>query len=225
MNELIETLRESTLFKGFGNEDLSRLLAGIGYRVSAYSRDQVIALEGDDASSVGIVLEGIIEVQKIYPSGRAIVISRLLRGDIFGEAIIFSRKKIYPATIVSSGSSRVLYLSEADILRLCASNSKFLYNFMGILSNKILMLNEKLKSLSYQTIRQKIANYLAEEYKKQKNPKLKMPVSRREMAEQFGIPRPSLSRELISMKHDGLIDFDRKTITIQDMEALEDLLL
>jgi CRP-like cAMP-binding protein len=52
-----------------------------------------------------------------------------------------------------------------------------------------------------------------------------MPVSRREMAEQFGIPRPSLSRELISMKHDGLVDFDRKTITIQDMEALEDLLL
>lgn len=225
MNELIETLRESDLFKGFGNADLSRLLAGTGYRISAYSRDQVIALEGDNASSVGIVLEGIIEVQKIYPSGRAIVISRLAKGNIFGEAIIFSHKKIYPATIVSSGSSRVLYLSEADILRLCAADSKFLYNFMGILSNKILMLNEKLKNLSYQTIREKIASFLAEEYKKQKNLELKMSVSRREMAEQFGIPRPSLSRELVSMKKDGLIDFDRQTITILDMEALEYLLL
>ena len=39
------------------------------------------------------------------------------------------------------------------------------------------------------------------------------------------IPRPSLSRELISMKKDGLIDFDRQTITIKDMEALEDILL
>jgi CRP-like cAMP-binding protein len=52
-----------------------------------------------------------------------------------------------------------------------------------------------------------------------------MSVSRREMAEQFGIPRPSLSRELVSMKKDGLIDFDRQTITILDMEALEYLLL
>ncbi|HZX45664.1 MAG TPA: Crp/Fnr family transcriptional regulator [Clostridia bacterium] len=224
MNELIETLRESTLFKGFGNADMSRLLAGTRYRVSAYSRNQVIALEGDDASSVGIVLEGIIEVQKIYPSGRAITISRLSRGDIFGEAIIFSRKKIYPATIVSTGSSRVLFLSGADILRLCATNAIFLNNFMGILSNKVLMLNERLKNLSYQTIREKIASYLAEEYKKQKNLKLKMLVSRREMAEQFGIPRPSLSRELVSMKKDGLIDFDRQTITILDIEALEDIL-
>ena len=225
MIELIETLRESALFKGFGNADLSKLLAGTRYRVSAYSKDQVIALEGDDASSVGIVLEGMIEVQKIYPSGRAIIISRLGRGDIFGEAIIFSRKKIYPATIVSSGSSRVLFLSEADILRLCATNSKFLYNFMGILSNKILMLNEKLKNLSYQTIREKIASFLAEEYKKQKTLKLRMSVSKKEMAEQLGIPRPSLSRELISMKKDGLIVFDRQTITILDMEALEDILL
>ena len=224
MNELIETLRESTLFKGFGNADMSRLLAGTRYRVSAYSRNQVIALEGDDASSVGIVLEGIIEVQKIYPSGRAITISRLSRGDIFGEAIIFSRKKIYPATIVSTGSSRVLFLSGADILRLCATNAIFLNNFMGILSNKVLMLNERLKNLSYQTIREKIASYLAEEYKKQKNLKLKMLVSRREMAEQFGIPRPSLSRELVSMKKDGLIDFDRQTITILDIKALEDIL-
>jgi CRP-like cAMP-binding protein len=96
---------------------------------------------------------------------------------------------------------------------------------MGILSNKILMLNEKLKNLSYQTIREKIASFLAEEYRKQKTLKLRMFISRKEMAELFGIPRPSLSRELVSMKKDGLIDFDRQTITILDMEALEDLLL
>jgi CRP-like cAMP-binding protein len=225
MKALVSTLCRSALFKGFGEEDLSKLLEGIRHSVSSFSRDQVVALEGDYASSVGIVLEGIIEIQKTYPSGRSITISRLTGGDIFGEAIIFSRKKCYPATIVSSGNSRVFFLSEADILRLCSTNSVFLNNFMGVLSNKILMLNEKLKSLSYQTIREKIASYLAEEYKKQKSPIIRVPFSRRELAEQFGIPRPSLSRELISMKRDKLIDFDKHTITIKDMEALEDILL
>ncbi|MGI6703441.1 MAG: Crp/Fnr family transcriptional regulator [Clostridia bacterium] len=225
MNVLIEALTESWLFKGFGEGDLSKLLGGTRYRVSSFTRDQVIALEGDDASSVGIVLEGTIEVLKTYPSGRSITISRLTRGDIFGEAIIFSHQKSYPATIISSGSSRVFFLSEPDILQLCATNPKFLNNFMGMISNKILMLNERIKSLSYQTIREKIASYLTEEYMKQKTPVIRMTVSRREMAEHFGIPRPSLSRELISMKKDGLIDFDRQTITIKDMEALEDILL
>ena len=57
MNVLIEALTESWLFKGFGEGDLSKLLGGTRYRVSSFTRDQVIALEGDDASSVGIVLE------------------------------------------------------------------------------------------------------------------------------------------------------------------------
>jgi CRP-like cAMP-binding protein len=44
------------------------------------------------------------------------------------------------------------------------------------------------------------------------------------MSEQFGTTRPSLSRELINMKDDELIAFDKKTITIIDLEALEETL-
>ena len=38
----------------------------------------------------------------------------------------------------------------------------------------------------------------------------------------MGVARPSLSRELISMKNDGLIDFNLKEIRILDLEKLED---
>jgi hypothetical protein len=46
-------------------------------------------------------------------------------------------------------------------------------------------------------------------------------VSLGKAANDYGPP----GRELVSMKKDGLIDFDRQTITILDMEALEYLLL
>jgi len=41
------------------------------------------------------------------------------------------------------------------------------------------------------------------------------------MAEQFAITRPSLSRELSKMKREGLIDLHKDTITIKNLNFLE----
>ncbi|MGY0374307.1 Crp/Fnr family transcriptional regulator [Clostridium sp. JNZ J1-5] len=213
-----------TLFKGFTEDEINNILSNTNYKLTNFKKGETIALEDDPISSIGIVLEGSIEVQKNYPSGKIVTINRMGKGNIFGEAIIFSNKKTYPSTILSSSESKILFIHEADIIKLCSLNISFLNNFMRVLSNRILTLSKILRNLSYQTIRQKIASFLLDEYKKQKNLVIQISASRQEMADQFGTTRPSLSRELIKMKDDGLISSDKKTITILDLEALEETL-
>ena len=87
------------------------------------------------------------------------------------------------------------------------------------------MLNKKLKNLSYETLRQKITSFLLEIYHINKKALFQVNSSRKEMAEALGVPRPSLSRELINMKKDGLIDFHKNTFKILDLEAMEDILM
>lgn len=70
-----------------------------------------------------------------------------------------------------------------------------------------------------------MSNLLIEEYDIQRNLFLMLPYSRSEMAELLGIPRPSLSRELVNMQNDGIIEFNRNIIKLLDIEALENLLL
>ena len=96
---------------------------------------------------------------------------------------------------------------------------------MGLLSNKILMLNNKLKNLSYETLRQKITSLLLESYHVNRKTLFQINSSRKEMAESLGVPRPSLSRELINMKKDGLIDFHKNAFKILNLEAMEDILM
>jgi CRP-like cAMP-binding protein len=93
-------------------------------------------------------------------------------------------------------------------------------NFLELLSNKLLILNKKVKMLSLESIRKKIENFLMEEYKKQGSNIIKVSLSRKEMAEHMGIQRPSLSRELIKMREAGIINFNREVIIIKDMAAL-----
>jgi len=93
-------------------------------------------------------------------------------------------------------------------------------NFLELLSSKLLILNKKVKMLTLGSIRQKIGNFLMEEHNKQGGNIIKVSLSRKEMAEHMGIQRPSLSRELIKMREEEIIEFNKKVIIIKDIKAL-----
>ncbi|AAO36476.1 cAMP-binding protein [Clostridium tetani] len=221
----IEVLKNSIIFKNIEEKDIIKILNSINYTIKFFHREENIAIEEDPCQSLGIIISGNVEIQKIFASGKVITIDRLKQGNIFGEVIIFSNMRKYPATITAVQEASIMFISKEEILKLCSLNSKFLNNFMGLLSNKILMLNKKVKNLSYNSIRQKVSSYLLQEYEKRGNLILKLNISRKEMAELLGVPRPSLSREMIKMKEEGLIDFNKNIIKILDEESLEDILI
>ena len=156
-----------------------------------------------------------------FPSGKTVRVDRLEAGNTFGEAIVFSDQGSYPATLTANEAAAVISLAREEVPALCARSPRFLNNFLRLLSNKILMLNRKIKSLSYQTVRQKVAGYLLDEQARQKAEVLALTGSRRELAESLDIPRPSLSRELAALKAAGWIDYDRRTVRILDPGRLE----
>lgn len=225
MDTLIDILKTCIIFKNFNKEDIEILFNKINYKIYTYLKDETIAVESEKCSNIGIVLEGSVEIKKFFASGKTVTIAKFFSGDIFGEVIIFSDVNKYPSTIVATSNCKILFISKKDIVTLCSLNSLVLNNFMGLLSNKVLMLNKKLKNLSYETLRQKISSFLLENYHMNKKTIFQIASSRREMAEELGVPRPSLSRELVNMKKDGLIDFHKNTFKILNLEAMEDILI
>ncbi|MFZ5985910.1 MAG: Crp/Fnr family transcriptional regulator [Bacillota bacterium] len=225
MEHLEKALANCPLFKDIPVEEVGDVLQKTDYRVLSFSKNQIVALEGESCAGVGIIIKGSIEIKKILASGKSVVITRMNTGNIFGEVMAFTDNNSYPSTIISSSDTKIVSISRDDIISLCSSNTRFLNNVLGLLSNKILTLNEKIKSLSYQSIRQKISAYIIDEYNKQHNLTLNLPCSRKELAELLGVPRPSLSREMKNMKNDGLMDFSKNTVRIIDLNSLEDSLL
>ncbi|MGV8980036.1 Crp/Fnr family transcriptional regulator [Clostridium sp.] len=231
MDKLTSYLKHCILFKGLTSQELNDLITNINYSIFDNCKNCIechtciVALEGDLCDSLGIVIQGELEVQKHYASGKVVTLAKLNSGKIFGEAIAFSETNIYPATIVSSKGSIILYISKKDIISMCSSYPKVLNNFMQLLSSKILLLNGKIKELSFETLRQKISNYLLSQYEIQKTTSLTLPISRKILAEHLGVQRPSLSREFVNMKQDGLIDFNKNSVKIINLEGIEAILI
>jgi CRP-like cAMP-binding protein len=220
MNVLSDNLKRCILFKDMKGEDLSNFLNTSNYTIKKYPKGNVIVIEGSECEELGILLEGLLEVQTLYPSGKLLTFAQLKPVETFGEAILFSKMNKFPATIGAIKDSKIMFLKKENLINCLTNCHKFMENFLELLSNKLLILNKKVKMLSLESIRKKIENFLMEEYKKQGSNIIKVSLSRKEMAEHMGIQRPSLSRELIKMRKEGIIEFDKKVIIIKDIGAL-----
>jgi CRP-like cAMP-binding protein len=83
------------------------------------------------------------------------------------------------------------------------------------------MLNKKIEHISAKNIRGKISSYLLDIYRQSDNETITIPMKRHELADYLNVQRPSLSRELGSMRDSGIIEFNGSFITINNLLKLE----
>ena len=224
-NKIIEQLEKNDFFSCLNSEQISRIISKVKYTVKTYEKDALIAMEDEECNSLGLILDGQVEVQRIYSSGKHIVLKRMTAGEVFGEAIIFSKINKYPATIISMSKSNVAFIRKEDIIQLCILEESILKNFITLLSDKIFILNNKIKNISFKTVKQKVINYILEQMHEQKSSTIVLKANKEQISSLIGIPRPSLSRELMKLRDEEIIDFDKNTITICNIDALEEELI
>lgn len=217
-------LQKNLLFRNKTSEEIHDLLARIRTITRSCAKNEIIVTEGEPAAMMGIVLSGTVEVQKIYTTGKSITVTRLAAGSTFGEAVIFSKSNLYPATVVASEPAAVLLFPKQELLKLFSLDIEIMGLFMQNMSERLVLLNQKIEILSLGTLRQRIAYYLLKESKKQKTERVTVPFSKRVWAEHLNSARPSLSRELCHMRDLGWIAFDDHTVDLLDAGALEALL-
>ncbi len=73
--------------------------------------------------------------------------------------------------------------------------------------------------MSTSSLRERIAIWLIDAM--DENAVVNLPMNREQLADFLGVARPSLSRELMRMQKDGLIEVNKKMIRVCDKEAVE----
>ncbi|HJV15995.1 MAG TPA: Crp/Fnr family transcriptional regulator [Bacillales bacterium] len=219
-----DLLLQTDLFKNIEKEELTRILICLRPRIVSYKHKANTHINMSESPEMGIVLIGEVAVIKETLSGDRIFMSKLKSGDIFGEITAFSNEES-PVTIEPLTDSTILYLPSCKIVgicsKVCIGHEMIIRNMLEIVSRKAVDLNKKLEILSLKSIREKISNYLLEQYNKEHDLTFTIPLKRHELAEFLNIPRPSLSRELKKMKDEGIIDFYLNSFIIVDFEELK----
>jgi CRP-like cAMP-binding protein len=137
---------------------------------------------------------------------------------------MFSNSNKFPVDVVALVDCKILFIPKADVLRLLQSNVIILNNFLNAVSNRAHFLTNKLWFLSFKTIKEKVAHYLLSLAKSETRTTIILPKTHQELAEFFGVTRPSLARVFAEMEAEGIITVNRKEISIVNRNRLMEMI-
>ena len=220
----VKALLASTLFQNASDDELARILDCLELEVIAFPKGDYLLSEGDPLVKIGIVLEGSMALTKMTPEGDRVILAILEKGKAFGALTTFSQRETWPCSMEAHRTCMVVFIPKEKVLGLCEkrcpSHDLLIKNTLQAIGEEALMLFNKIEILSLKSPREKILTFLREEYTKGKKTILKLPLDREELADYLNISRPSLSRELGKLRDEGIINFHKAIIKIEDLSKV-----
>ncbi len=203
------------ILKSFSENERLRMQKSTHCRVVSYAKGNLIYIEGQECRTWDLLLAGEVGIHRIDPNGNSMTVGIFTSGDSIGGNLLFSNNPIYPMTVMAKMETKIMHVDKELVLEMCQKNRDFLMRFLNSVSERSLFLTERIKSIAMKTIRELIIDYVTDQCKIQNTTTIVLPVTKKELAEQMGVSRTSLSRELQKMRNEGMIDFQRNQIEIK----------
>lgn len=208
----------SPLFKGIRREDLQGMLSCTGYHVGRYKKGDVIMLEQEHIRHIGIVLSGAVDMVKEDIWGNRTLLMRIHRSNLFGESFACAEDTQAVVSFLASEETTAMFIPFHRIMHTCTNacdfHHKLVENMVRIIAGENRELMRKVEIVSQKSLREKILTYLSIQAQNQNSRYFEIPLGRVELAEYLCADRSALTRELASMRADGLIDYDKNIFRI-----------
>ncbi len=218
-----EILCQSPIFRGISPEDLEKLFSQIHFQVKTYQKNDWIVNRGEVCDRLLIIQTGSVKAEMNDYSGKTIKIEDLSAPWPLATAFLFGKGNRFPVSLSATSGVVILSIPKPEFVMLLQLNSMILTNYLNTISSRAQFLSQKLKFLSFKTIRQKMAHFLLEQAGDRLQT-VEISQSQGQLAEMFGVTRPSLARTLGEMCREGLIETDRRCIKILDKTRMNQLL-
>lgn len=213
MERYISMLAKTKLFSGITEKEITAMMDCLSSFIRGYEKGDCIFQRGSRITSVAMLLEGVVHIQKEDYWGNLSILSEIVEGEIFGEVYACLDGEKMQNNAVAVKPSTVLFLDINRVLTTCPSacdfHSRLIQNLISIMAQKNLMLTRKITHMSQRTTREKLLSYLSEQSMKAGSSVFDIPFNRQQMADYLSVDRSAMSGELCRMRDEGILKFNR----------------
>jgi len=205
-------------------DDQEQFLLDLKCSIKIYAKNELIVRQGDVCDSLYMLTQGSVKTEMITENGNILGIEIIKAPRPLAPAFLFSDNNHFPVDVTALEEVEIMKIPKEEILRLMMTNPDFMKQFLTHNSNRTQFLTNRLQLLSIKTIKGKIAHFLLESMTDE-GKTFTINRNQTELAEFFGVARPSLARSLSELIQDGIISVDKKQFTILDSKSLRSLLV
>lgn len=215
---LMEKIKESVLFNGMNEEEITTALEELCAAVKSYKKGERILFAGQTAPFMGFVLSGSVTIENNDIWGNRTILSRADTGQFFAETYALLKNEPLLVDVAANEESRILLLKIDGIQTLKNFNSswsvKLISNMLLISAHKNLLLSNRSLHTSPKTIRERVMSYLNSLSLKKHSREFDIPFDRQQLADYLNLERSALSKELGKMQRDNLITVKKNHFTV-----------
>lgn len=210
------------LFAGMSNTQIDSVMKLFKGFVRHYPKAGYLYLTGDYVENMYVLLSGSLHMIKEDFWGDKLLIEGLEPGFVFTDAYLGRDKAESKVSYLVASDSEILVLPLAkDKIKAELKGSplgSMIYNLLCIMARQSNSLVEKNELLCKKSLREKISAYLLRRAKETHSKTFTIPFNRTDFASFIDSDRSALTRELSRMKEQGLIDYNKNTFTIKNLQ-------
>jgi len=224
--DLAEVLQNTALFSNLSQPELKLLAERTVRRI--FSAGEMLFYEGEPCKALHIISRGRVRIFKTSASGREQVLAVNVPGESVAELPVFDGGP-YPASAVAVEETEIAFISRKDFHAYCLDHPEVSLKVLAFVGARLRRLVAIIEELSFTTIRQRIVSMLvrlaqSEGKKTTRGIEVLLPGSHQELANQLGTVRELVSRNLMRLQAEGLVEVDARQIVIKDVKGLAAIL-
>jgi CRP-like cAMP-binding protein len=218
---MIEKLKTIPLFSNLETEHFSKIIHLI--KLLKFEKGTFIFNEGEPGNGFYIVDTGKVKIFKLSFEGKEQILHIYGPGKAFGEVPVFEGNN-FPASAMAMAKAQIIFIPRDKFVNLISETPGLAMKMLGVLSMKLREFTIQIENLSLKEVPARLASYiLTLSGEEDKSEKVKLPISKAQLANLIGTTPETVSRMLKKMSDASLIGVDAKTITIMDYDGLIDL--
>jgi CRP/FNR family transcriptional regulator, dissimilatory nitrate respiration regulator len=187
-------------------------------------KNDVLFFAGDEYTQMMILVKGTVSLEITDFEGNVLLVNHISAPDAVSPSLLYGENNVLPYIVTAKEDTKILLIPKDELSHLFATNPSVLNNYLDIIANNIQYLSQKLKILGLHSIKGKVAYYLLEQVQKFKADEFVIPHTHQEIADMFGITRPSLSRTIRQLNKENIIRSKGKKIKILNKNVLSQFL-
>ena len=213
LGEKIGYLSAVDLFSDFTAEQMEEI--DHATRMKTCKTGRIFYTPGETGEVLFILKKGSVQIYRMSPEGRKLVIARLPPYSFFGEMSCIGQG-MYDTFAVASEESLVCTMSRSDVERLILSRPQVALRILEAVGKRVVEAERQLEEMAFKGLIPRLALLLLRETVDDEVRGL----SHQDIAERLGVYRETITSALNELKSAGIIDIGRKRITVIDHARL-----
>ena len=200
----IAYLTKNELFHGMPYDELHAIEDALA--MTTCEKGRIFYMPGETAETLFILKEGRVQLYRLSPDGRKMMLDTLAPGTVFGEmAIIGQGMQNTFAEAVEP--CRLCVMSRHDVLELLRSHPETALHLLKIVSTRLMDTEKRLTDFSYMDVAKRLAVLLIR--LREKSGDRITGYSHQDLADFVGTYRETVTQTLNQFKHQGLVEIQR----------------